>query len=63
MNAAISGSVLAVPEACFVRTKALPRGYTRGIATAHDIKVWPQAVKLCSSCFNTSIRPYYKTVV
>ena len=20
-----------------------------GIATAHDIKVWPQAVKLCSS--------------
>ena len=31
LNAAISGSILAVPDACFVMTMALPLGSTRAL--------------------------------
>ena len=34
LNAAISGSILAVPEACFVITMALPLGSTFALPTA-----------------------------
>ena len=37
LNAAISGSILADPEACLVMIMALPLGSTRALATAHDI--------------------------
>src|SRR5262245_5053666 len=37
LNAAISGSILAEPEACFVIMMALPLGSTRALATAQDI--------------------------
>jgi hypothetical protein len=37
LNAAIKGSILAEPEACFVTSMALPFGSTRALATAHDI--------------------------
>jgi hypothetical protein len=38
MNAAISGSILAGPDACFVMMMALPLGSTRAFATAQDIR-------------------------
>jgi hypothetical protein len=41
LNGAISGSILADPEACFVRRMALPLGSTRALLTAHAIKAWP----------------------
>jgi hypothetical protein len=34
LNAAISGSIFPVPEACFVMTMALPFGSRRAFATA-----------------------------
>ena len=34
LNAAIRGSILAVPDACFVMMMALPFGFTRAVATA-----------------------------
>jgi len=37
LNAAISGSILAEPDACFVIMMALPFGSTRAFATAHAI--------------------------
>ena len=37
LNAAISGSIFAVPEACFVMTMALPFCSTRALLTAHAI--------------------------
>jgi hypothetical protein len=37
LNAAINGSILALPEACFVMMIALPFGSTRALATVHDI--------------------------
>jgi hypothetical protein len=36
-NAAMSGSILAEPEACLIMMMALPFGSTRAFATAHDI--------------------------
>ena len=42
LHAAISGSIFAVPEACFVMMMALPFGSTRAFATAHDISARPQ---------------------
>jgi hypothetical protein len=39
LNAAISGSIFAVPEACFVMTMALPFGSTRALLTAHAIRL------------------------
>jgi len=39
LNAAISGSIFALPEACFVMTMALPFGSTRALLTAHAIKL------------------------
>jgi hypothetical protein len=39
LNAAMSGSILALPEACFVMMIALPFGSTRALATAHDINL------------------------
>jgi hypothetical protein len=41
LNAAISGSIFVVPEACFVMTMALPFGSTRALLTSHAIKAWP----------------------
>ena len=41
LNAAISGSILAVPDACFVMTMALPFGSTRALLTAHAIRACP----------------------
>jgi len=41
LNAAINGSILAVPDACFVMTMALPVGSTRALLTAHAISAWP----------------------
>jgi hypothetical protein len=35
LNAAMSGSILAVPEACLVMVMALPLGSTRALLTAH----------------------------
>jgi hypothetical protein len=46
LNAAINGSILAGPDACFVMTMALPFGSTRAFATAHAISRWPQCRKL-----------------
>jgi hypothetical protein len=37
LNADVSGSILAEPDACFVTKMALPFGSTRALATAHDI--------------------------
>jgi hypothetical protein len=34
LKAAISGSILAVPDACLVMIMALPRGSTRALPTA-----------------------------
>src|SRR5262245_5650242 len=45
LNAAISGSILADPDACFVMMMALPLGSARELATAHDTRCWP----LCRS--------------
>ena len=39
LNAAIKGSILADPEACFVMTMALPFGSTRALPTAQDINL------------------------
>ncbi len=39
LKAAISGSILADPEVCFVMMMALPSGPTGALATAHDVKV------------------------
>ena len=41
LSAAISGSILAVPDACFVMTIAFPFGSTRALLTAHAIRAWP----------------------
>jgi hypothetical protein len=41
LRAAISGSIFADPEACFVMMMALPFGSTRALATAHAIRAWP----------------------
>ena len=41
LNAAISGSILAVPEACFVMTMALPFGSTRALLTAYATRACP----------------------
>jgi hypothetical protein len=38
LNAAISGSILADPEACFVTRTAFLFGLTRALPTAHAIK-------------------------
>ena len=37
LNAAISGSILAEPDACFVMMMALPFGSTRAFATAKSL--------------------------
>lgn len=37
LNAAINGSILALPDACLVMIMALPLGSTRALATAQDI--------------------------
>jgi hypothetical protein len=37
LNAAIGGSILADPDACFVMMTALPVGSTRAFATAGSI--------------------------
>jgi hypothetical protein len=37
LRAAISGSIFADPDACFVMMTALPFGSTRALATAQDI--------------------------
>ena len=52
LNAAMSGSILAVPDACFVMTMALPRGSTRALLTAQAIKRCPP----CSSVLSASLR-------
>jgi hypothetical protein len=39
LNAAINGSILADPDACFVMMMALPFGSTRALPTAHAIKL------------------------
>ncbi len=50
LNAAISGSILAVPEACFVMTMALPFGSTRATLTAHaDYGLAPSSRVLSAS--------------
>jgi hypothetical protein len=41
LNAAISGSIFADPEACFVMMMAFPRGSTRALLTAHAIRACP----------------------
>ena len=41
LNAAISGSNFAVPDAYFVMTMALPCSYTRALITIQDISAWP----------------------
>src|SRR5262245_36091427 len=41
LNAAISGSIFAVPDACLVMMMALPLGSARELATAHDTRCWP----------------------
>ena len=41
LNAAISGSILAVPDARFVMAMALPFGSTRALLTAHAIRACP----------------------
>ena len=41
LNAAISGSTLADPEACFVTRMAFPFGSTQALPTAHAIRPWP----------------------
>jgi hypothetical protein len=46
LKAAISGSIFAAPEACFVMTMALPFGSTRALLTAQDISAWPPLRKL-----------------
>jgi len=38
---AMSGSIFAMPEACFVITMALPRGSTLALLTAHAIRSRP----------------------
>lgn len=40
LKAAISGSIFAVPEACFVMEIALPRGSTRALPTDQSISRW-----------------------
>src|SRR4029450_7156092 len=45
LNAAIGGSIFAVPDACFVMTMALPFGSTRALLTAHAISTWPPLPK------------------
>jgi hypothetical protein len=52
LNAAMSGSIFAVPEACFVMTMALPFGLTRAVATAQDISPRPP----CHSDPSASLR-------
>jgi hypothetical protein len=37
LNAAVNGSILAVPDACLVMMMALPLGPTRALPTAHAI--------------------------
>jgi hypothetical protein len=37
LNAAINGSIFAVPDACFVMTMELPSGSTRAFATVQAI--------------------------
>jgi hypothetical protein len=39
LNAAISGSIFAVPDACFVMMMALPFSSTRALATAQGISL------------------------
>ena len=41
LNAAISGSILAEPNAYFVTRMAFPFGSTRALPTAHAIRLWP----------------------
>src|SRR5580693_8141008 len=41
LKAAISGSILADPDACFVTRMAFPFGSTRALPTAHAIRPWP----------------------
>ena len=41
LSAAISGSILAVPDACFVMTMALPFGSARALLAAHAIRACP----------------------
>ena len=52
LNAAISGSLLADPEAYFLMTIALPFGSIRALATAQDISRWPA----CRSNPSASLR-------
>jgi hypothetical protein len=55
LKAAIKGSILAVPEACFVMMIALPRGSTRALPTAHDINAWPPWHKVLSASFRSAV--------
>jgi len=55
LKAAINGSTLAVPDACLVMLMALPRGSTRALPTAHDIKAWPPWRKVLSASFRSAV--------
>jgi hypothetical protein len=55
LNAAISGSIFAVPEACFVMTIALPFGSTRALLTAQNISDWPPWTKVLSASFRSAV--------
>ena len=39
LKAAMSGSIFAVPDACFVMIMALPYASTRALTTAQDIRL------------------------
>ena len=54
LNAAISGSFFAVPEACFVMTIALPFGSTRALLPSQDIKVCHREPRPCQLCARPS---------
>jgi hypothetical protein len=41
LNAAINGSIFAVPDACLVMVMALPLGSTRALLTAHAVRDCP----------------------
>ena len=55
LNAAISGSILADPDACLVTRIALPLGSTRALATAHDIRLRPPCRSDPSASFRSAV--------
>src|SRR4029450_7403529 len=55
LNAAVNGSIFAVPEACFVITMALPLGSTRALLTAQAIRAWPPRIRVRSASFRSAV--------